>query len=114
MFLAENNIGWFVIGLTYKSILEYFPVIQKEVEKDNLYTGAILIDQLLSAGNGKNRFIQCVVKEGIIDLSTAKNIIPTEVFKKITSEELRRNRKFLDDSILTERQRLLIRQGCSI
>ena len=110
----ENNIGWFVIGLTYKSILEYFPVIQKEVEKDNLYTGAILIDQLLSAGNGKNRFIQCVVKEGIIDLSTAKNIIPTDVFKKITSEELRRNRKILDNSILTERQRLLIRQGCSI
>lgn len=110
----ENDIRWFIIGLTYKSILEYFPVIQKEVEKDNLYTGAILIDQLLSAGNGKNRFIQCIVKEGRIDLSTAKNIIPNDVFKKITSEELRRNRKILDNSILTERQRLLIRQGCSI
>lgn len=112
--IEENDIGWFVIGLTYKSILEYLPLIQKEIEKDYLFTGAILIDQLLSAGNGKNRFIQCVVKNGKIDLTTAQNIIPTEIFKKITSEELRRNGKILDNSILTERQRLLIKQGCSI
>ena len=112
--IEENGIGWFVIGLTYKSILEYLPLIQKEIEKDYLFTGAILIDQLLSAGNGKNRFIQCVVKNGKIDLTTAQNIIPTEIFKKITSEELRRNGKILDNSILTERQRLLIKQGCSI
>ena len=84
------------------------------IEKDYLFTGAALIDQLLSAGNGINRFIQCVVKNGKIDLTTAKNIIPTEIFKKITSEELRRNGKILDNSILTERQRLLIKQGCSI
>ena len=112
--IEDSNIGWFVIGLTYKSILEYLPLIQKELEKDYLFTGAVLIDQLLSAGNGKNRFIQCVVKNGKIDLTTAKNIIPTEIFKKITSEELRRNGKILDNSILTERQRLLIKQGCSI
>ena len=65
--IEENDIGWFVIGLTYKSILEYLPLIQKEIEKDYLFTGAVLIDQLLSAGNGKNRFIQCVVKNGKID-----------------------------------------------
>ena len=112
--IDEDSIGWYVIGLTYRSILEYFPMIQLEVEKDAFYTGSILIDQLLSAGNGKNRFIQCTVKEGKIDLTTAKNIVPQELFKKITSEELRRNRKVLDNSILTERQRLLIAQGCSI
>ena len=66
--IEENDIGWFVIGLTYKSILEYLPLIQKEIEKDYLFTGAILIDQLLSAGNGKNRFIQCVVKPLVLDL----------------------------------------------
>ena len=32
--IEENDIGWFVIGLTYKSILEYLPLIQKEIEKD--------------------------------------------------------------------------------
>ncbi len=112
--IEENNIGWFVIGLTYKSILESLPLIQKEVGKDIFFTGTILIDQLLSAGNGKNRFIQCIVKNGKIDLSTAINIIPAEIFKKMTAEELRRNRKILDNSILTERQRLLIKQGCSI
>lgn len=112
--IDEDCIGWYVIGLTYKSILEYFPTIQLEVGKDAFYTGSILIDQLLSAGNGKNRFIQCAIKEGKIDLTTAKNIVPQELFKKITSEELRRNRKVLDNSILTERQRLLIIQGCSI
>lgn len=112
--IKENDIGWYVIGLTYISILEYFPLIQLEVEKDVSYTGSILIDQLLSAGNGKNRFIQCVVKHGKIDLSTAKNIMPQELFKKITSEELRRNQKVLDNSILTEKQRSLIKQGCSI
>ena len=112
--IEENDIGWYVIGLTYKSIFEYFSLIQKEVAKDVLFSGAIVIDQLLSAGNGKNRFIQCIVKNGKIDLTTARNIIPTEIFKKITSEELRRNGKILDNSILTERQRLLIKQGCSI
>ena len=112
--IEENDIGWYVIGLTYKSIFEYFSLIQKEVAKDVLFSGAIVIDQLLSAGNGKNRFIQCLVKEGQIDLSTAKNIFPTDLFKKMTSEELRRNSQALDNSILTERQRLLIRRGCSI
>lgn len=110
----EDSIGWYVIGLTHESILEYFPMIQLEVGKDAFYTGNILFDQLLSTGNGKNRFIQCTVKEGKIDLSTAKNIVPQELFKIITSEELRRNRKVLDNSILTERQRLLITKGYSI
>jgi hypothetical protein len=100
----------YLLCLDYISILNYID----ELEKDTLITsqeGTLIIDQLLVAGDGKNRFISCQFSFGKIDLASARNIESRKEYKKITIELLQPNYSNLRYSILTETQLNMIREG---
>lgn len=96
--------------MDYNSILNYLD----EIESEHLvgsHEGELIIDQLLVAGNGKNRFISCKFSCGKIELETAKNIEGLFEYKKITTEFLKQYYTNLKYSILTDSQLKMIREG---
>lgn len=96
--------------MDYQSVLNYL----SDVEDERLIqsnSGELIIDQLLVAGNGKNRFLSCQFSHGEINLNTAKNIAATDNFKSISSKVLAQNIDRLKYSILSDNQLELIRQG---
>lgn len=88
---------------TYKSLVESSPLIKCQ-------TGKILIDQLLVAGNGQNRFISCEYVSGILDFTTAQAVHPDDYYKKIAVKWLNSHYAYVEHSILTEEQRYYIRE----
>jgi len=105
-----NNDQYYLICMDYRSILNYLD----EVENETLIQsneGELIIDQLLVAGNGKNRFLTCQFSHGNIKLDTAKNVNGTVVFRRISSELFNKNLEAIKYSILTDSQLELIRQG---
>lgn len=95
--LNDKYYSFLAMSLSYESILNYINGLESKIKGES---GKIIIDQLLSTGNNKNRFIQCDVVNGIIKLSSAKNIIPdTKIIKE--SEDIFRNYpKSIEYSIL--------------
>ena len=85
-----------------------------EIENEDLILfneGELIIDQLLVAGNGRNRFLSCRFANGELELSSAKNIEPTDGIRRISSKLLLENIDLLDSSILTDAQLDLPRHG---
>ena len=101
---------YYLVCMDYNSVLNYLDKVEKEpLIRSN--AGNLIIDQLLVAGNGKNRFLSCQFSHGEIKLDTAKNVDATDAFKRISSELLNKNLEALKYSILTDNQLDLIRQG---
>lgn len=106
--LNSNQI--YLICMDYDSILNYIDEIEDEsLLKSN--SGEIIIDQLLVAGNGKNRFISCQFNYGKIELGTAKNIEGIYDYRRITVELLKEYQNELKYSILTDSQLRQIHEG---
>jgi hypothetical protein len=105
-----NTNQYFLINLDYNSILNYLDEIESEylIESNK---GELIVDQLLVAGNGKNRFISCQFSYGKIELGSAKNIEGTYEYKRITTELLKRHHNDLKYSILTDSQLKMIQEG---
>lgn len=108
-----NNRQYYLVCMDYQSVLNYLSDIEDEyLIQSN--SGELIIDQLLVAGNGKNRFLSCQFSHGEIKLDTAKNITATDKFKSISSEVLAQNMELLKYSILSDNQLELIRQGYAV
>lgn len=108
--INEDKYVYFIISLTYESILDYLEEIEKKlsIEKNRI---GILIDQLLTTGNNKNRFISCEYQDGKIKLFTAKNVDCSENIRKISSQVLKDNYELIENSILTKNQKQCIKEG---
>ena len=110
--IIETNVEGYdrlVICLTSESLLTYIKKIEcslSETETD----GTILIDQLLITGDGANRFMSCLFKNGKLDFRTAHAVVPAEYYRKKTIEFLHNNYCYVEDSILTEAQRQKIKE----
>lgn len=112
--IDNKEILWYVVGLNYKPILESLASIQAAISEDPNYSHYLLVDQLLSAGNGRNRFIKCIINNGIIQLCSAESVCPSDFYRKVTSDMLRENSETLQSGILTDRQIQLIMKGGTI
>lgn len=97
-----------VICLTFESLLTYIEKIECSLSRAET-DGTILIDQLLITGDGPNRFMSCLFKNGKLDLSTAHTVIPAEYYRKKTVEFLHDNYCYVENSILTDEQRQKIK-----
>lgn len=111
--INDDEYTYFIILLTYEGILDYIEEIENKmnVEKNKVI---ILIDQLLTTGNNKNRFISCEYQNGKIRLVTAKNVNCNETIRKISSQVLKNNYDLIENSILTKFQKQCIREGKAI
>ncbi len=111
--INEDEYTYFIISLTYESILDYIEDIEKNlsIEKNKI---VILIDQLLTTGNNKNRFISCEYQDGKIKLFTARNVKCSENIRKISSQVLKDNYELIENSILTKNQKQCIKEGRAI
>ena len=106
--INDKEYDRYLLCLTFESIINYLPAIEESPDLIG-YTGKMLIDQLLVAGNGINRFISCECKSGKIELNTAKNVSPDASFKKRSSKILHDTYKYVENSILTVEQKQLVR-----
>lgn len=105
-----NSNQYYLLCMDYNSVLNYLDEVESEpLIQSN--AGELIIDQLLVAGNGKNRFLSCQFSYGEIRLDTARNIAVADSIKSITSKLLSKNVDLLKHSILSDNQLDLIRQG---
>ena len=111
--INEDEYTYFIISLTYESILDYIEEIENELKVEKNIR-IILIDQLLTTGNNKNRFISCEYENGKIKLFTAKNVDCKENIRKISSQILKDKFKLIENSILTNYQKQSIKAGRAI
>ena len=98
----------FVLCLSFESLLSYINKIEDVLAEDKCEE-RILIDQLLITGDDVNRFLSCDFSQGKFDFKTAKNVNPSEYYRKQTVEWLHDNYSYVKNSILTEDQRRKIR-----
>jgi len=94
----------FVVCMGYDSILNYIDDIEKMIN-DKYRDGKLVVDQLLVTGNGKNRFLECQIKDGKIALSSARLITPLDRYIELSKIYLTQNRNTLKRSILTEHEK---------
>jgi len=109
--VASNEYDAFLLCLTFESILGYLEHIESEPLITKSKCGTLLIDQLLTTGNGRNRYICCKFCDGRIDISSVTNVSPNEYYREISLNLLRDNIELLHNSILTDIQRVNIIRG---
>lgn len=111
--INEDKYTYFIISLTYEGVLDCIEEIEEEliIERN---IRILLIDQLLSTGNNKNRFISCEYQNGKIKLYTAKNVDCEEKIRKISSQILKNRNEIIENSILTKYQKQSIKEGKAI
>lgn len=112
--LSSGSYDCFVVCLSFESIFSYIDILQKEINFQGIYNGNVLIDQLLIAGNGKNRFLSLNIEDGNFVYTSAKNVEVDPYYHQLTSSELKRNRSLLDNSILSPKQISMLSRGCVI
>lgn len=107
----------FIIGQTkskeYKAVLlllstESFIDQLREIEEDSNIkesSGTFLIDQLFLTGNNKNRFVSCYCENGKLDLETVHIVQPDISIQKEITEWLYSHYEYVENSILTKRQK---------
>lgn len=105
--LFKKKYDYFYIGLTFDSIINFIDEVEKKLDKD----GIILIDQLLTTGNGKNRFLKFSVSNGKIDFSSAENLEVEFEYYQLAYNKLREHPEFVLNSILTNEQKEKILSG---
>jgi len=112
--LSSDNYACLVVCLSYESIFNYIGELQAELKAKNILNGKILIDQLLISGNGRNRFLTLEIENGDLIYTSAQNVNAEHYYHQLTSSELKRNQKLLENSILTPIQISMISRGCVI
>jgi hypothetical protein len=101
---------YYLFCLSFYSILNYLRDLENEEEiKSN--KGILIIDQFLVAGNGENRFLTCDFSNGVVEISSARNLVPETELDALAINILQDNFNLLDSSILTKKQRELIMGG---
>lgn len=108
--INEGDYNRFLLWMSFESLIDHLDNIEEDPSIIHS-SGRILIDQLFITGDGKNRFICCNFENGKLDLKTAHVVIPMERFYKETIRMLHDNCNYLENSILTENQRLKIKNG---
>lgn len=100
----------FLLCLTFESIVNYLKAIENksEISQKN---GIMLVDQLLVTGNNDNRFFCCSYNNGVINLQSAKRVVPDLRYRELAVEYLKLNFSLLNNSILTETQRICVMEG---
>jgi hypothetical protein len=101
---------YYLFCLSFDSILNYLRDLENE-EEIKANTGTLIIDQFLVVGNGENRFVSCGFSNGVIEISSANNFAPKAELDAFALNVLQDNSNFLDNSILTKKQRELILEG---
>lgn len=109
--VTGNEYDGFLLCLTFESVLNYLERIESEPLITKSKYGTLLIDQLLTSGNGRNRYIRCTFCDGRIDISSATNVNPDEYYRKLSLNLLRDNIELLQNSILTDIQKENIIKG---
>lgn len=110
--IIKTNVGGYdrlVICLASESLLTYVKKIECSLAGTET-NETILIDQLLITGDGANRFMSCLFKNGKFDFGTAHTVIPAEYYRKKTIKFLHDNYWYVENSILTEAQRQKIKE----
>lgn len=107
--INEKKKTYFIVLLTYDSVLDYVNDIEKSISYDKEYV--IIVDQLLSTGNNKNRFIICEAQNGKLLLFTARNIEGSMSIRELSSQILKGQKTTIENSILTNKQKDKIMQG---
>ena len=107
--LTDQDYDNFLLCLTFESIANYYDLIEQHpfiVHK----TGRLLVDQLLVSGNNGNRFLRCSYRNGKLDFSTIRDVIPDMKYRQLAVKLLHENCASLANSILTEAQRKLVEE----
>lgn len=98
----------FLLWLSFESLIDHLRSIEEAPNMVNS-SGRILIDQLFITGDGDNRFMCCNFKNGKLDFKTAHIVSPVESFRKETVQWLHDNYGYVENSILTESQRQMVK-----
>lgn len=108
--MVNREYNGFLLCLTFESLIDYLDRIETEplISHSN---GTLLIDQLLIAGNGRNRYISCSFSNGKINTSSVTSVSPSEYYRELSIELLRSNYPLLHNSILTDAQKEKIKKG---
>ena len=109
--VTGNEYDGFLLCLTFESVLTYLERIESEPLITKSKRGTLLIDQLLTSGNGRNRYIRCTFCDGRIDISSVTNVNPNEYYRELSLNLLRDNIELLHNSILTDSQKENIIKG---
>lgn len=109
--ISSSEYDGFLLCLTFESILSYLERIETEPLITKSKHGTLLIDQLLTTGNGRNRYIRCTFCDGRIDISSVTNVNPNNYYREISLNLLRDNIELLHNSILTDIQKDNIIRG---
>lgn len=113
-YLSSGSYDCLVVCLSYESIFSYIDTMQSEFRNSGIQKGKVLIDQLLIAGNGRNRFLSIDIDNSNFILTSAKNVEADRFYHQLTSSELNKNIKLLENSILSSKQISMIARGCVI
>lgn len=108
----EKYLG-IVYSCSYDSHLSYLLDIEHQLKELGLKSGHILFDTLLSKGNSSTRFFEAKFENGKFIKSSFKNIeVPknSEV-RRLACEFYRESGINLNNSLLTEAQKRIIRKG---
>lgn len=100
---------FYILCMDYSSILGFLDEVENE-EMIRATSGNLVVDQLLIAGDGRNRFLSCKFISGKVLLETAENITGTDEYRGIASRLLSQRIDLLKYSTLTETQLESIRQ----
>ena len=112
--ISSSNYDCLVVCLSFESIFSYIDILQNELKNKGIQNGNVLIDQLLIAGNGKNRFLSLKIENSLFNYTSAKNVEVDHYYHKLTSSTLKTNKKLLENSILSPKQVSMISKGCVI
>ena len=103
-----------VLCLSYANITSFVCQIKAELIEKNIEEAMILFDKLLISGNGKNRFMAVKYTKGDFIFNDANSVDADPIYRQYTSSYLRNQRQYVNNSVLTEKQKRLIEIGCVI
>ena len=101
--IDDESYDQILIWLSSRNIAEHNAKNGSDVP-ENKNKKKVLIDQLLSKGNGNDRFVSCELKNGELDPDTVKAVLPTESCRKILMEWFGNRYWYNRHPILTKEQ----------
>lgn len=108
-----NQKQYYLVCMSNDSILSFSEELENEpIIKSN--EGELIVDQLLLAGVGKNRFISCKFCHGKVNFDTAKTVEATKTYDFLSSKVFSQYLDLLRYSILTDSQLELIEKRSAI
>lgn len=102
-----------VYSCSYNSPLSHLLDIEKQIKELGIGDGCILFDTLLSKGNSSTRFFEAKFEDAKLIKLSIKNIeVPkNSEIRKTACEFYRESGINLNNSLLTEAQKRIIRKG---